>query len=133
MWQVHDRIHQEWIAQFPASITARVAYADFLREYAWHARGTDLADKVTEEGWRLFGERLESARKMLAEARELTEKERIDAGGNYTLMQARAKIIPSRGLKHRGSFVLTCLMCLIVTMIVLERFHVIGILHHAPR
>jgi len=75
MWQLHDRIHQDWIAQFPASITARIAYADFLREYAWHARGTDFADKVTEEGWRLFGERLESARKALAEARELTEKD----------------------------------------------------------
>jgi len=75
MWQLHDRIHQDWIAQFPTSITARIAYADFLREYAWHARGTDFADKVTEEGWRLFGERLESARKALAEARELTEKD----------------------------------------------------------
>jgi hypothetical protein len=75
MWQLHDRIHQDWIAQFPTSITARVAYADFLREYAWHARGTGFADKVTEEGWRLFGERLESARKTLAEARELTDKD----------------------------------------------------------
>jgi len=75
MWQLHDRIHQDWIAQFPLSITARVAYADFFTDYAWHARGSGFADKVTKEGWQLFGERLELARKTLAEARELTDKD----------------------------------------------------------
>ena len=75
MWQLHDRIHQDWIAQFPTSITARVAYADFFTDYAWHARGTGFADKVTKEGWRLFGERLASASKKLAEARWLTDKD----------------------------------------------------------
>jgi len=75
MWQLHDRIHQDWIAQFPTSITARVAYADFFTDYAWHARGSGFADKVTKEGWRLFGERLASASKKLAEARWLTDKD----------------------------------------------------------
>ncbi len=68
MWQLHDRIHQDWIAQFPMSITARIAYADFFTDYAWHARGTDFADKVTEEGWRLFAERIGLAQKTLAES-----------------------------------------------------------------
>jgi len=75
MWQLHDRIHQEWIAAKPESISARVAYADFLTEYAWRARGTGYADKVTEGGWKLFGERLVAARKVLEEARGLEEKD----------------------------------------------------------
>jgi Domain of unknown function (DUF4034) len=75
MWQLHDRIHRDWIALFPESITARVAYADFLAEYAWHARGSGYADKVTKEGWRFFGERLASARKTLEEARKLPDRD----------------------------------------------------------
>src|SRR5205814_10318239 len=75
MWQVHDRIHQDWIAQFPTSITARVAYADFFTDYAWHARGTGFADKVTKEGWQRFRERIELARNTVGETRELTGKE----------------------------------------------------------
>jgi len=30
MWQLHDQIHQAWIKAKPDSLTARVAYADFL-------------------------------------------------------------------------------------------------------
>jgi len=75
MWTLHDRIHQDWIAAKPESITARVAYADFLTSYAWHARSDEFADKVTQEGWRLFGERLAAARKVLDEAIALPEKD----------------------------------------------------------
>lgn len=77
MWQLHDRIHQEWIAAQPASITARVAYAGFQTEYAWKARGSDYANKVTAEGWRLFEQRLASARDILVKARELPEKDPV--------------------------------------------------------
>jgi hypothetical protein len=65
--------------------------------------------------------------------RELTESERIDAGAHHALMQARSKIIPSRGVRHGGSFFVSCLIGLIIVMVVLEKIHVIGILHHAPR
>ena len=75
MWQLHDRIHQEWIAAKPESISARVAYAEFFTDYAWRARGTAFADKVTEKGWQLFAERLAAARKVLEEARALEEKD----------------------------------------------------------
>lgn len=75
MWQLHDRIHQEWIAAQPDSITARVAYAEFLTEYAWRARGGGYVDTVKEEGWKLFGERLAAARKTLEVARGLPEKD----------------------------------------------------------
>jgi hypothetical protein len=75
MWQLHDRIHQEWIAAKPASIAARVAYVDFLTDYAWRARGSGYADTVTKEGWRLFEERLDAARKVFMEGRALEEKD----------------------------------------------------------
>jgi len=72
MWQLHDRIHKDWIAAFPKSITAHVAYADFLVSYAWRARGSGWANKVTEEGWRLMGERLAAAHQVLGSAKALT-------------------------------------------------------------
>lgn len=75
MWQLHDRIHREWIAAKPTSITARVAYASFLSSYAWQARGGGYADTVTERGWQLFRERLAASRKVLLEARSLDEKD----------------------------------------------------------
>ena len=42
MWQLQERIHQEWIAAKPRSVTARVACAD----YAWQARGSGYAHTV---------------------------------------------------------------------------------------
>jgi uncharacterized protein (TIGR02996 family) len=77
MWQLHDRIHKDWIVAKPNSITARVAYADFLTEYAWHARGSGFADTVTAEGSRLMMERLSEARKITDQARELPEKDPV--------------------------------------------------------
>lgn len=72
MWQLHDRIHKEWIAAFPKSITAHVAYADYLVDYAWHARTNAYADKVTPEGWRLMGERLAAAQQVLTASKTFT-------------------------------------------------------------
>src|SRR5439155_12509980 len=46
MWQLHETIHKNWDAAKPRSITAHIAHADFLIEYAWHARGNKFADKV---------------------------------------------------------------------------------------
>ncbi len=74
MWQLHEQIHQAWEKKFPDSITARVAHADFLTNYAWHARGTGYANEVTEEGWRLFRERLASARTLLDQSKDLPVK-----------------------------------------------------------
>ncbi|HEX7261414.1 MAG TPA: hypothetical protein VF258_06330 [Luteolibacter sp.] len=71
MWRLHEQIHKEWEAKFPKSITARVSHARFMVDYAWQARGSDYADKVTEEGWRLFRERLAQARALLDESKSL--------------------------------------------------------------
>jgi hypothetical protein len=75
MWKEHERIHQQWIAANPTSVTARVAYADFLTSYAWQARGSGFADSVTDAAWHLFGERLAAAGEILKEGRELPEKD----------------------------------------------------------
>jgi hypothetical protein len=77
MWQLHDSIHRNWIAAKPLSITAHVAYAGFLVEYAWHARGSGYIDTVTEDGWLLFRERLSLGRKVLNDARALPEKDPV--------------------------------------------------------
>lgn len=71
MWQLHDRIHQNWVAAKPRSITAHVAHAEFFADYAWHARGTGFSDKVTKEGWRLFAERLTKAKEVLDKSKDL--------------------------------------------------------------
>jgi hypothetical protein len=75
LWLQHESIYKEWIAAKPASITARTAYVNFLTEYAWKARGTGYANTVSEDGWRLFEERLDAAAKVYEEARKLEEKD----------------------------------------------------------
>ena len=71
MWQLHDEIHREWETRYPDSITARVAYAEFLLSYGWHARGGGYAGEVTEDGWQLFHERLAEAHTVLDQSRSL--------------------------------------------------------------
>ncbi|HWQ91207.1 MAG TPA: DUF4034 domain-containing protein, partial [Clostridia bacterium] len=73
-WKAHLDDYRDWVKARPASITARVALADELVSYGWRARGNDWADKVTDAGWKSFGERLNDAEKVLAEARTLQER-----------------------------------------------------------
>lgn len=65
---------QSWVDKMKTSITAHVALADHHVGYAWHARGTGFADSVTEEGWRLMGDRLVEAEKILKQAARLEAK-----------------------------------------------------------
>ena len=71
MWQLHDSIHQAWIAARPDSITARVARIEFLVDYAWQARGNGYANTITTEGGRIFEERLAAAHRALDESKTL--------------------------------------------------------------
>ena len=75
VWETRASIHQKWIAAKPKSIAARVAYGNFLTKYAWQARGSGFANTITDQGGRLFRERLASARQVLREARALREKD----------------------------------------------------------
>lgn len=77
MWKLHERIHQDWLDAHPDSITAHVSFIDFLTQYAWHARGSDYADTVTEEGWKWFKERLDLALETIQKAKGLEEKDAV--------------------------------------------------------
>ncbi len=86
-WTTQLERLQRWMAQRPASITARVALAGAQRQYAWRARGGGYADSVSEESWRTFGERLEQAAKTLKDAFLLPNK----CPEGYLLMQLMAR------------------------------------------
>jgi Domain of unknown function (DUF4034) len=73
-WEDRIAVLQDWIAAKPDSITARVGLANVLVNYAWRARGSGYANTVTDEGWRLLGERLNQAMKVLNEAESLKEQ-----------------------------------------------------------
>lgn len=63
------QFYSNWAKESPDDVTAQVCYARALTSHAWLARGTGFADTVTEEGWRLFRERLEKANSVLERAR----------------------------------------------------------------
>jgi len=65
-----DHLHH-WMKLRPESITARVALATSLTRWAWVARGNGLANTVTPEGWRLFGERAGEAYVVLEGSRDM--------------------------------------------------------------
>jgi hypothetical protein len=64
-WDVDLKKIQKWRAQSPSSVAAWYAEAVFWRAYAWQARGTGYASSVSKEGWEIFGERLDKARKIV--------------------------------------------------------------------
>jgi hypothetical protein len=62
---------RKWQAAIPDSITRPVVEAEILTKYAWKARGGGYAPTVTDNGWKLFNERIASARQILDEATSL--------------------------------------------------------------
>jgi hypothetical protein len=73
-WQAHFAKLQQWIAARPESPTPRVALAHGYLRFAWKARGNGFSDTVTPEGWRLFRQRVLSARTTLEEAAKLSTR-----------------------------------------------------------
>lgn len=63
-----------WSAKMPAAVTPHVIAAIAWRDYAWKARGSGWANSVTEEGWKLFRERLEKAQAEVDAAMKCTER-----------------------------------------------------------
>jgi hypothetical protein len=53
-WEARLRELRNWIEVKPESATARIALARCLVSYAWKARGSDYASKVSDEGWQTF-------------------------------------------------------------------------------
>lgn len=73
-WAAHLGRLQRWKSQRPDSITARVALAGAQLQYAWKARGGGYAGSVSEDGWKIFQERAETAANTLMEASSLPTK-----------------------------------------------------------
>jgi Domain of unknown function (DUF4034) len=74
VWANRRQEIQDWINAKSNSITARIAMASFLRNYAWEARGGGYANTVSDEAWRRFSERLNQAAEVLSGAKNLNEK-----------------------------------------------------------
>lgn len=64
-WKAAFQRVECWREAFPDSPNALHAKAGLLVNYAWAARGFGFADKVTEEGWKKFRERIVSANVVL--------------------------------------------------------------------
>lgn len=58
----------KWREAIPGSAEARIVSAGVLTSYAWEARGSGVAATVTEEGWRVFHERIAEAHRLLDQA-----------------------------------------------------------------
>ena len=57
--------------RWPREALALLVRAEFNIQYGWHARGTGFADSVTEEGWKLFKEKLTVSKESLQTAWDL--------------------------------------------------------------
>jgi hypothetical protein len=57
-----------WKNSYPESITPRIAIFEAWSNYAGEARGTGYANTVSEDGWRLYRERMKNAKQELLEA-----------------------------------------------------------------
>jgi hypothetical protein len=88
-WDAHLRLLEEWQAAFPKSPTPQTALAGAYAKYAWQARGTGYAREVTEEGWRLFRERLTKAAAVIQKAQ---------AESHYDPHLADVELIVAKGL-----------------------------------
>ncbi len=73
-WNIHLKRIDRWVKAYPASITARVAWANAYVSYAWDARGAGYSDTVSPNGWRLFDQRMDRAQEILQDASKLPSK-----------------------------------------------------------
>jgi hypothetical protein len=73
VWRARFDELRMWEKAKPKSFTARIALANCLVSFAWKARGGDVADKVDQDSWRLFFERLGEATNVLGQAKVLGE------------------------------------------------------------
>jgi len=73
-WQQRLSQLQAWARARPDSITARVAQANTMLEYAWRGRSNKPSRIVSQSQWKMFAERLDKARTILTDAERLKQK-----------------------------------------------------------
>ena len=64
-WEADYQIITHWRQTYPQSAAAAIAEATYWENYAWNARGSGFADSVSQEGWKLFGERIHKSEAVL--------------------------------------------------------------------
>lgn len=74
-WQAHIATIKRWVAERPQSVSARIVLAEAYFGYGMFARGGGYANSVTDDGWRLLGERLKLAIGTLVDAYNLPDKD----------------------------------------------------------
>jgi hypothetical protein len=76
-WTDHRKLLLDWRKVSPNAVAPTLALAQFMTAYAWHARGSGYSSTVTQDGQKLFDERIEEAKaqlqKMDADARNNPE------------------------------------------------------------
>jgi hypothetical protein len=73
VWEARIQKIRDWIDARPQSVTARIALARIMVAYAWNARSSEYADKVSDASWRLFFKRLNEAVAILNETKNLKQ------------------------------------------------------------
>ena len=70
----YNAIEQPLFQNWPKAGISYLIKGEFYLEYAWRGRGNATADRVTEEQWQRFKERLQEAKDALDEAWSLNDK-----------------------------------------------------------
>lgn len=73
----YKAVLQEWIAQYPDSVTPQVALTEALVSYGWRERGSGWASEVSEEGWAKFRANLKEALQVAMDAEQLKGKDPV--------------------------------------------------------
>src|ERR1041384_82971 len=68
--RIEEPLNQNW----PNSARLLLLQGSYYIKYAWAARGSDYADKVSDKGWELFSQRLSKAEQLLERAWKLDPK-----------------------------------------------------------
>lgn len=74
-WGQHERIMEKWLAQYPKSPTAILAYSLMLSRHAWNIRGAGFSSSVRPENWKPFEEYIERARVYLEKNKTIASKD----------------------------------------------------------
>jgi hypothetical protein len=69
-WEQSLGMIREWRQKNPQSTAVDIVEAQILRLWAWTARGRRDSSRITEEGWKLFHERLNRAEEVLFRSRD---------------------------------------------------------------
>ncbi|MDB5813626.1 MAG: hypothetical protein JWN23_743 [Rhodocyclales bacterium] len=69
-WVKHAALLDEWSLKYPNSISAKLAKAMYMKEYAWYARGLGFSNTVSPLQWKLFDERIRKAHDLFDAVRQ---------------------------------------------------------------